>query len=159
MIVPVHPRISVGGEPDCMPGQNLDGRKATIHACKFPCWSRFANSKQLPKDHPLYLMCVYPYDLALNIIDPVQPLFQRETFIAAREFASQHLRRGTPLFIHCNKGESRAPAIAMLILAKDLGEIEGESYDAAKHRFSTIYPAFKPGAGIETFMREHWSEL
>lgn len=159
MVIPVHPNIFVGGEADCQPGLNLAGTKATIHACKYPCWARYSSSGKVAKDHPQYLAHTYPYDLILNIIDPPVPLFQSETFAMARAFARAHLGRGNNLLIHCNQGLSRAPAIAMLILAKDLGEIGGETYDAAKHEFMAIYPTFNPGAGIEQYMREHWNDL
>ena len=159
MITQVHDQILIGEDTDCPPGLNIAGTKATLHCCKFPCWSCIVGAKQLPKEHPQYLMCIYPFDLFLNIIDPPVPLFKHETFVAAREFARRHLMRGNKLFIHCNRGESRAPSIAMLIMAKDLDVIGNESYDVAKEEFERIYPAFKPGKGIETFMRENWSIL
>lgn len=158
MITQVHANISIGGSDDCMPGLNLAGTKATIHAAKHPCWMRYAK-EQLPKEHPNYLAFTYPFDLFLNMIDPPVPLFKPETFAMAREFARRHLERGNKLHIHCNQGESRAPSLAMLIMAKDLHEIGDESYDSARHEFEQIYKDYHPGAGIEKYMRENWDTL
>lgn len=159
MIIRVHDQISIGSEEDCAPGLNLAGIKATIHCCKFPCWRRYSSSNQLPQDHPNYLAFIYPFDLVLNMIDPNLPLFRPETFAMVREFARQHLKRGRQLIIHCNRGESRAPSMAMLIMAKDLGVIGDENYDVARHEFTALYPGFEPGPGIEQYMKEKWTEL
>ncbi len=159
MIIPVQPHVFIGGALDCSPGLNLTGTKATIHACKYPCWARFTSSGQLPKDHPQYLAHIYPFDLILNMIDPPVPLFQSATFAMARTFAKGHLSRGRDLLIHCNQGLSRAPSIAMLILAKDLGVVSDESYERARDEFEFLYPEYEPGVGIEQYMREHWREL
>lgn len=139
--------------------------KSVVHCVKDPCHSIIVGTRKLPKDHRNYLAAEFPRDLFLNMIDPPQPLFQPGTFERFMKFMREH-SNDKAILIHCNKGGSRAPSLAMLWLAKGLHVIGDESYDVAVEEFEPLYFAadegetlFKPGEGIQTYMREHWEEL
>lgn len=89
------------------------------------------------------------------------------------------------ILIACNKGESRAPSVAMTYLAKrtdimsepqvNLADLkDGESvndaiaraklfdkppYGLAREKFLRIFPEYYPGQGITEFLIDHWAEL
>lgn len=156
----VYERILIGDEKDCAVGLALQPGEAMVHACKSPCHQRAVGyKKSLSPDHLNYLHLEYPNDLFLNLIDPPLPLFKLQSFQIFRRFATQHYTNGDTLTIHCNKGESRAPSLAMLFLSKQLQVIGDESYDVAREEFVKLYPGFTPGKGIETYMRDNWEAL
>lgn len=132
---------------------------AMIHACKEPCHRHACNynSRSLDTQHPHYLAYENGYDLYLNMIDPPVPLFQIESFQIALEFARVHIPK-RPLYIHCNKGQSRAPSLTLLIMAKILKILPNESYVETRTAFEMNYP-YMPGKGIETFLSANWTEL
>lgn len=89
------------------------------------------------------------------------------------------------ILIVCNKGESRAPSVAMAYLAKRTDIMsepnvnytdikEGQSvndalvraklfdkppYGLAREKFLRMYPNYFPGQGITEFLIDHWAEL
>jgi hypothetical protein len=157
-MVEVHPRLWVASQSGCIRIE-LEGR-AYVHACKVPCHSRAVGYRgTLPVTHPEYLSQHVGNHLYLNMIDPPQPLFRRESFAAFREFAAPQWAAGNTLVIHCNQGESRAPSLALLLLAKDIRAIAGGSYEAAVAEFTKLYPSYRPGRGIATFLNRNWSSL
>jgi len=93
------------------------------------------------------------------MIDPPQPLFMMPLFIEFLKFAIKHWNNGMNLFIHCNKGESRAPSLALLFLAKKMNSIRNGSYDQAREDFVKIYSAYMPGAGIQIYLRNNWEKI
>ncbi len=74
-------------------------------------------------------------------------------------FAQRHWEQNRRILINCNQGESRAPSLALLFLAKYRNEISSESFDSAKLDFLRIYPYYQPGQGIQTYLREKWNDL
>lgn len=166
-MIKLHNRLFISGQGECFLAEGdqslvKDGT-AIVHACKSPCHQLAVGYEgNLSKDHMYYLSREYGDDLALNIIDPPVPLFQLQTFQIFRRFATQRYAEGKELHIHCNKAESRAPALAMIMLSRVLqimSDESYESYDAAKREFMEIYPRLTPGQGIELFMRANWSVL
>lgn len=156
-MIKVHDRLYIGDETTCRPGSAQLG---VVHACKSPCHQRAVGYKgSLPSQHPHYLVLRHPHDLYLNIIDPPVPLFKIETFSQFLLFGAEHHDRGDSLLIHCNQGESRAPTLALVFLAKHLQVIPGQSFEAAQNAFARLYPGYRPGAGIQQFMRANWSSL
>jgi predicted protein tyrosine phosphatase len=95
----------------------------------------------------------------MNLIDPPVPLFMRESFEAFFRFACRFWDGGANILIHCNKGESRAPSLALLLLAKHLRAIAAESYDDAMGAFVKLYPEYSQGIGIQKFLRDNWRQL
>ncbi len=131
---------------------------AIVHACKDPCHRCAAGytEKSLPTDHPHYLALERGNHLYLNLIDPPVPLFKLESFVRFFEFMDRQIAH-RPVLIHCNKGESRAPSLALLYMAKR-GFLPGESYAQARATFEEKFP-YKPGKGIENFLKENWNVL
>jgi hypothetical protein len=153
----VFERIWVANDQSCRSGSD---EWAVVHACKSPCHQRevgYRNS--LPKSHPNYLVLNRAKDLYLNLIDPPIPLFQPQSFTAFLVFAETQLASGRKLLIHCNQGESRAPSLALLFLAKRRAVLDDGSYSAARAGFEKLYPTYKPGGGIQTYLTANWGEL
>lgn len=149
--------IFVGTEYDCFharPGW------AVVHACKYPCYmSAVGGDRNWPKTHPNYLFLISGENLYMNIIDPPKPLFKLELFLKFMEFTQERLAEGKNILIHCNQGESRAPSLALVFMAKHLRLIKGKSYYAARDEFMKIYPGYYPGQGIQMFLSEIWDKL
>jgi hypothetical protein len=156
-MIAVHERLFVGDESACRQGT---ANQAVVHACKSPCHQRSVGyTKSLPPTHPHYLALRKPYDLYLNIIDPPVPLFQAETFRQFFQFSAEHYDSGASLLIHCNRGESRSPTLALLFLAKHLKTIPNNSFRGAMDAFISLYENYRPGLGIQTYMTSTWSML
>jgi len=146
--------IWVGAGKDCVPGTD---RRVVIHACKDPCHRRrLGYTKSLPPTHDHYLAVEDARDLFLNLIDPPLPLFRIESFLAAMAFVETHAARD--ILIHCNKGESRAPTLALLVARwRRLHTLE--TWEEATALMTTLDASFRPGRGLNTFMAEHWQAL
>lgn len=63
------------------------------------------------------------------------------------------------MLTHCNMGQSRAPSLAMLALAKVHHVIPNESFDGAWDAFRTLWPSYSPGRGIRLFLSSAWQDL
>lgn len=156
--------LSFGDLDECpqhTEGGGLRAWTAVIHAAKHPCHLRMVGyTGTLPVNHPEYLMAQRGSHLALNMIDPPQPLFRLECFVRALDFIAEHHRAGRVL-VHCNNGASRAPSIALLWLSKRRAVLPDDSYAAARAVFETMIPpnTYAPGRGIETFLTTHWKEV
>lgn len=136
----------------------LNGKVAgRVHACKDPCHK--GRCGQPGASEPSYLSFEEPggADLFLNMIDPPVPLFQRAMFDSFLRYARDRWVEGRPVVIHCNKGQSRAPILAMLFMAKTL-KVLPDNFDEAWDGFEKLCP-LAPGQGIEDWMRAHWSEI
>jgi len=155
-VTKIHARLWRGRIEDC---EAAPSEFAVVHACKSPCHQRAVGYRgALPGDHPNYLSYQDGNQLYLNLIDPPVPLFQRGSFKAALAFLREHVPQ-LPTLIHCNLGLSRAPSIALLYLAKVAEVIDRTSYRDAARGFVTIYPAYEPGLGIQTFLEAEWERL
>ena len=93
------------------------------------------------------------------MIDPPRPLFMMPLFTEYLRFTQYYWNEGKNVFIHCNKGESRAPSLALLFLAKAIGVISNESFEKAKEEFMKIYPYYSPGIGIKIYFRDNWDKF
>ncbi len=98
-------------------------------------------------------------NLYLNIVDPDIPLFMPQTFVDFMNFSQKHYSEGMNLLIHCNLGESRAPSLALLFMAKGMHVISDRSYEEARREFQISYPGYMPGLGIFRYFTENWNEL
>lgn len=153
----VHERVLVANDVACRYGND---EVAVVHACKSPCHQRAVGyTGSLPKDHPSYLWLRQETNLYLNIIDPAVPLFPNELFAAFLPFAREMWDSGKQLLIHCNQGESRAPSLALIFLAKHLQAVSNESYAMARTDFNQVFPHYMPGRGIETYLTNNWRIL
>jgi hypothetical protein len=156
MIKRLTTQLTIGGLVNCRQG---DESWSVVHACKSPCHQLAVGyTGSLPKTHPSYLTLAEPYDLYMNLIDPPVPLFMKESFVRFLNFADSALKTERNLLIHCNLGESRAPSLAMLLLAKRLAALE-DNYQSASEGMKRLYPGFNPGKGIQIYLSEHWDEI
>jgi protein-tyrosine phosphatase len=152
----IYDRVWVGNETDCKAAKDM----SIVHACKTPCHQKAVGyTGSLPWSNPHYLAMERKHSLYLNLIDPPLPLFKPESFKIFLDFAKREHAEGRDLLIHCNQGQSRAPSLAMLLLAKGLDAIDASSLKDAREDFQKIYPSYNPGKGIEWFLSEHWDEL
>lgn len=150
----IHERVMVTNGQSCRTG-NAD--LAVVHACKIPCHQSAVGYRgKLDNLHPNYLCLEKDNDLFLNIIDPPVPLFKPLLFSKFLNFSNKHWRQGKKLLIHCNQGESRAPSLAMLFLAKGISVIPDDSYEEAREVFEKLYPRYNPGKGIQMYFSENW---
>lgn len=150
--------LFIGTEQDCF-RDSRDGW-AVVHACKNPCHARAVGYRgSLSSDHPDYLFRREGQRLYMNLIDPEAPLFMEESFTGFRSFVFENRGAGANILIHCNQGRSRAPSLALLFLAKDMGEIADGTYRAARREYEAIDPAYDPGEGIQKYLRDNWTEL
>lgn len=153
----VFERVWVANDQFCRSG---GGEWAVVHACKSPCHQRAVDYRgSLPSSHPNYLSLNRGPDLYLNLIDPPRPLFMPSSFAVFLDFADAEWAAGRKLLIHCNQGESRAPSLALLFMAKRRSALDDTSYLAARGEFEQIYKNYRPGAGIQTYFSEKWQEL
>jgi hypothetical protein len=153
----VFERVWVANSQSCRSGSD---EWAVVHACKSPCHQREVGYQgSLPKSHPNYLVLNRAQDLYLNLIDPPVPLFQPASFVAFLRFADTEWAAARKLLIHCNQGESRAPSLALLFLAKRRAVLDDSSYSAARVGFERLYPHYKPGAGIQNYFSTNWRGL
>jgi len=150
-------RLSFGNESDCT--HIVDGTIAVVHACKEPCHRRAVgySTRTIPSNHPNYLVLDRGHHLYLNLIDPPQPLFMMPSFEAFLNFTDRQIAE-RPVLIHCNQGESRAPSLTLLYMAKRLALLPNESYPAAATAFRQKYP-YKPGQGIQSWLTTHWNKI
>jgi hypothetical protein len=158
MMKQITPSLIVGDNDAC--SVRISDRLAMIHACKEPCHRRAVNyTGNLVERDPHYLAKECWPHLYLNLIDPDLPLFRVESFRLALAFAERAAIDGRILVVHCNQGRSRAPAIMLLILAKQ-GAIPSSSYDEAVSVFvDRLYSRYLPGKGIECFLRREWERI
>jgi len=153
----IYERIFVSNELSCTNGND---KLAVVHACKSPCHQSAVGYRgKLEDTHPNYLVLENENNLFLNIIDPSIPLFKPPLFSHFLVFSGRHWEKGQKLLIHCNQGESRAPSLALLFLAKKLEVIPNDSFIEARFEFEKLYPRYRPGKGIETYFSQHWENL
>jgi hypothetical protein len=153
----IHDRVFIDNEEDCF--TDREGW-AVVHACKSPCHQAAVGYRgSLKPEHPHYLVLEQNNDLFLNIIDPPVPLFKLDTFTSFLRFAEKHWNNRFNLLIHCNQGESRAPTLALLLMAKSLGALPSESFLDAKKALLSLYPSYFPGRGIQTFLDQNWQSI
>lgn len=135
----------------------LDKTAFVMHAAKEPYHRQFVGytGRACDKDHPEYLKAVRWNEIALNLVDaPDAKYFDPELMKFAVKQCIVLLISKKSVYIHCNQGESRAPGIAMLVL---LGmKVLSDDYELAQKQFLSIYPNYKPGKGVEDFIRQEW---
>jgi hypothetical protein len=154
--VRVADRLSYGDEGTC--SHVDDGSIGVVHACKEPCHRQAVGyQKHLPDTHPHYLVYERGHHLFLNMIDPPQPRFMMPSFLAFLGFVDREIP-DREVLIHCNQGQSRAPSLALLYMAKRLRSIPDESYDLAAEAFRSQFP-YRPGEGIRRWLAMNWQKI
>lgn len=148
-------KLFIGNLDDCY---TAAPDMAVLHAAKSPCHT--AKCGKVKEGHPNYLHFEDGNGLWLNLVDAPVPLFRKESFDAALSWLRRQWVEERKILIHCNKGESRAPSIALLFCAKVLGVITCESYDDAWDEWQAMTgEKYTPSKGIETWLRANWDEI
>ena len=159
-MIEVHPALFVGTEDDYE--NRVKGRSdwRVVQACKEP-YHRQAlgyTGRAVTKTHPEYLVARRPPCLILNLVDTNDPrFFQKTIFDQALSFVHDSLTTGYKVLVHCNLGESRGPAIALLYLAVYTDRIPHTSLVLAESSFRKLYPPYNPKPGIRGFLQSHWN--
>lgn len=157
-MIEVHPNLFVGDEKDALAAIGPDW--FVIHACKEP-YHRAAlgyTGRAAPPEHPEYLFAYRPDCLILNLVDaPDLAMIRAEVISEAIDAIGHYLLRRKKVLVHCNRGESRAPTIALLYLALCTETFDDCDFDQAVERFSGVYPTFAPAAGMAGYARQLWA--
>jgi len=158
-MIEIDKRLYVGNEYDCAVGSVSD--RAVVHACKHPCHvGALGYRGSLPQSHPNYLVAEREKNLYLNMVDmdrELSPIYTNPIMEAAMKFISESILNRDVL-IHCNQGQSRAPSIGLLYLARE-NKIAADTYEGATAGFREIYPAYQPARGIALYMARNWEQL
>jgi predicted protein tyrosine phosphatase len=158
-MIEIYPNIFIGTDQECFYTPSTDW--AVIHACKNPCHANAVRYKgSLPSTHPNYLVMEKEQHLFLNMVDmekELSPFYTNPIIKSALAFIEKHIAT-KKILVHCNKGLSRSPSIALLFLAIK-GYIANDSYSNAVGDFRKMYPVFNPGQGISLYMDKNWSEI
>ena len=73
-------------------------------------------------------------------------------------FMERTYERGWDVLIHCDRGESRSPSLALLYLARN-HIITSSGYADAAWAYRKIDPYYHPGRGIAVFLANNWKKL
>ena len=145
-MVEIAPGLYIGSLDDC------PAKIPTIHALKDPCY--LDKSGTWRRGSPRGLFFESGDNLYLNMVDArSSKYFSAELFTESLKF----IDRFDEVLIHCNAGQSRAPSIGLLWMAKRVWG--SASFTDACIPFLEIYPDFDPGPGIRRFLSDHWKEL
>lgn len=155
----VYPHLWVGDQQDYESWVKGQKDWYTIHACKEP-YHRQAlgyTTRGAPKNHPDYLYCYKYNELILNMVDGSDPaFFSRELIDEAMDVLDRFYPLRKNMLIHCNRGESRAPSLALLWLAQRR-YISHDTLQAAERDFALLYPPYDPSPGINLHLFQNWS--
>ena len=154
MIVEVFPNLFVG-DADGIP----EAKKRSmfiIHAAKEP-WHRERlgyTGRSAPKDDERYLYDIDNWTMWCNLVDAQDVKYIPDELVADIIAVMRVLLDDDrhPIFIHCNKGESRAPTVALCYLLKHV-----PSYTVAM--FKQVYPAYAPGPGMAAYLEKFIDNL
>jgi len=158
-MIEVYPKLFVGDQIDYELNVIMQRGWAVVHACKEP-YHRQAlgyRGRRPPEGHHESLVARRGRRLILNMVDAKDPeLFSKEMIDVALGFIDEALYKGLKVLVHCDRGESRSPSIALLYMAARLDELPIESLEAAEEKFRTIYPYYNPQPGIHEHLRQNW---
>lgn len=127
--------IFIGNEEDNYAIQR-ESNWAILHCCKHPFHCQFVGYRgALPPTHPNYALKRIENEMALNLVDMDRFSenyldFNRDMFDTAFSFLDEYRLQGYKILIHCNQGESRAPTIGLLYIAR-LGAFEYADFDTS----------------------------
>lgn len=149
--------LFVGSDQDCI---SINSEFKVIHACKTCHQKGVGYSGNLSQSHPNYLIFLRNNNLYLNMVDmdrELLPKFTHPMVKIAMDFISENISK-SKILIHCNQGESRAPSLGLIYLAKN-NIINSDSYFEATKDFVSIYPNYNPGIGIRLYLNKNWNEI
>lgn len=111
----------------------------------------------------LYSILHRSLDLTRNLVDMDRFSenyldFNRDMFDTAFSFLDEYRLQGYKILIHCNQGESRAPTIGLLYIAR-LGAFEYADFDTSVPKLKEIYPVYMPKRNIFLTVRSLWRDF
>ena len=159
-MIKIHDNLFIGNEYDCFDDDRVEW--VVIHACKSPCHQRAVGYRRnLNKNHPNYLILEKEKHLYLNMVDMNTMLshdYTEPIIKAALNFIDRNINSKNVL-IHCNQGNSRAPTLALLFLAKRKNILPNNNYGKAKIEFMKLFANYIPGIGIDRYLENYWNDL
>lgn len=158
-MIEVYTDLFVGDQQDYELNVAHEDGWAVVHACKEPYHRQALGyaGRGAPKDHPEYLVARRGQRLILNMIDADSPaFFAAEMIDAALDFIEQALAGDQKVLVHCNQGQSRSPAIALLYMVSRLNALPTSSLEAAEEKFKSLYSDYAPKPGIRGYLAQHW---
>jgi hypothetical protein len=129
----------------------------TVHY-KIMRWDRKYNKPD--KRHPNYIIYEKDNRLSLNWVDGAAHLYDwtgPKTFTRVLDFIDKWIVVKKVL-IHCDQGQSRAPTLGLLYLAKRLKTIPDASFVLARNEFVKLYPDYLP-SGIGDYVKFKWQQI
>ena len=101
--------------------------------------------------------------MALNLVDMDRFSenyldFNRDMFDTAFSFLDEYRLQGYKILIHCNQGESRAPTIGLLYIAR-LGTFEYADFDTSVQKLKEVYPVYMPKRNIFLTVKSLWRDF
>ena len=157
-MIKVHHNLFVGNLDDC---KQVSSDFAVVHACKSPCHQEALGYKgNLESDNPAYLSYSENNNLYLNLVDmDISPdhKFMRKIIENTIDFIKNNIEN-KPVLIHCNKGQSRSPFLALIYLSR-LQIISNKSFHDSAMHFIEIYPMFSIGQGLYSYARAYWEGI
>lgn len=158
MRVEVKPGLAYGDMELCPATALFSPVAAYVHIAKDPCHRRAVGytGRSADRNSPEYYAKRDRGEIYLNVVDPDVPLFALEPFLMGLAFMDE-FRGVQPIAVHCNKGESRAPSLVLLHMARR-SEIPNASFPEAMRFFAERWP-YSPGSGILVWLERTWSRL
>jgi predicted protein tyrosine phosphatase len=116
-----------------------------LHAAKEPYHRRFVGytSVGADPDGEEYLFARRGVKLALNLVDARDIKYIPDAVLdAGLAFIDEAMATAAHVLVHCNKGESRGPSLALLWLHK-------QGLVTSIREFQRLYPRYIPGKGMK----------
>ena len=163
-MIEIHNNIFVGNEQDYYSIQR-DSGWGILHCCKSPFHQAMVGySGNLQSTHPNYAYIIQGNQMALNLVDmdifnaiSVNYVeFNRNMFEQAFVFLDKQVAIGNKVLIHCNQGESRAPSLGMLYVAR-LGKWNWADFETTMKEFVSIFPRYSPKKNILMNIKLSWN--
>lgn len=162
-MIEIFTKVFIGSEHDYYAIQHQENW-AVLHCCKNPFHCAFVGYKgSLPPNHPDYALKRKGNEMALNLVDMNQFSvsyldFNKRMFETAFAFLDEYRDKGYNLLIHCNQGESRAPTLGMLYVAR-LGAYNYADFDTSVQKMSVMLPSYAPKQNIYMTAKTLWRDF
>lgn len=160
-MIEIYKNIFVGSENDYYSITNIQ-EWAILHCCKHPFHCSFVGYKgSLASSHPDYALKRLGNEMALNLVDMDKYSanyldFNKSMFEKVFNFLDEYRVKDYKILIHCNQGESRAPTLAMLYVAK-LGGYGYKNFEDTVEEFRLVYPNYQPKTNIYLTVQNLWT--
>lgn len=134
-----------------------------VHAAKEP-WHRQAlgyKTRGAPKNDPEYLFARRRGRLILNLVDtPKHWMIPEEPINEALELIRWVLKVARkPIIVHCNRGYSRGPSIALMYLIQHTDFSDGLTFEQTEEKFKKLYPDYLPSGIREKTIKRYEMRL